>query len=718
MQFFLSLIVVALVSFTAARVDPGAAFDLVRSSVFFVTGGPAAASQAAPTTQPAASPEAAPRPTPPLSPPPPPPRVADEIDADDNVGGIAGDNIGTAANVADDDVLVARKPARAAAKPKPKAAAKPKPKAAAKPKPKAEPPRDPEPSTDPEQQPAEPKHEPAPQQGQVDNLQPQDPSESQPEDDDPQAAMVREMFGEGAKIVRGGGSEGEAQNKEEEEYKDPREAEKLARQAEMEKLAERQRERVERGAGKLDVDALGGGGPPVEAPPSSPPSSSSPPQKKRAGPGIKDPKKRRRAELELLRRIVYEDAMGVQSILDLGISPNFAGASPGEFDGEPKDAMLPPLVLAADMPRPMPAVLELLVEYGARLDQTDPRGHTALTIAAQDARTDHLDVVAWLIERGADLDHRAGDEQFTALHYASFEGNYRMAKALVRAGASLTVPDRGGRTVLHVAAGLKDPRFIELLLKSIRTKGTGGGGGTGGTGGTGGSGSKMSRDEVLEARDTYGRTVLDVTVREAPKRGAEDRIALIAAHYRDSGVSLDQRGADGGYALHLLAYELGAERARILLEHGASPLVRDVRGRTPAHIAVVRGDAECLAVLLNATLTAGRGMDALRIKDVDGRTPSDVAMVAPADGRLLRAMIDLGDTSIDKDHPALNPAPREPYGDEQGESKGGFGRLVVVVFLCFCCFFLCLSVLCMCFVCCANLGFCFLQNIFVIPKKI
>lgn len=56
-----------------------------------------------------------------------------------------------------------------------------------------------------------------------------------------------------------------------------------------------------------------------------------------------------------------------------------------------------------------------------------------------------------------------------------------------------------------------------------------------------------------------------------------------------------------------------------LLEHGAQSLCRDVRGRTPLHLAASRGHRELLGLMLAATLHADP-LDSLL--DYSGYTPA------------------------------------------------------------------------------------------------
>lgn len=53
----------------------------------------------------------------------------------------------------------------------------------------------------------------------------------------------------------------------------------------------------------------------------------------------------------------------------------------------------------------------------------------------------HHELVEWLLTRDANVNARSGDSKWTALHSASWEGDLRMAKILVAAGADLNARD-------------------------------------------------------------------------------------------------------------------------------------------------------------------------------------------------------------------------------------------------------------------------------------
>jgi ankyrin repeat protein len=79
----------------------------------------------------------------------------------------------------------------------------------------------------------------------------------------------------------------------------------------------------------------------------------------------------------------------------------------------------------------------------------------------------HPDVVVLLVERGADVDAVARNEQVrtTALQAAAASGDNESARLLVEAGADVNVAQPGGFTALHAAAANGNEELVALLLE-------------------------------------------------------------------------------------------------------------------------------------------------------------------------------------------------------------------------------------------------------------
>lgn len=106
----------------------------------------------------------------------------------------------------------------------------------------------------------------------------------------------------------------------------------------------------------------------------------------------------------------------------------------------------------------------LLLEYGALLN-----GSGALVLAAEAGR---LDLVKFLLERGADIDEigledhaddRETAEMGSALHKAVTEGHVDVVTFLLDHGANINLQDYRGRTPLKRAEERGDETWIRLL---------------------------------------------------------------------------------------------------------------------------------------------------------------------------------------------------------------------------------------------------------------
>jgi ankyrin repeat protein len=103
-------------------------------------------------------------------------------------------------------------------------------------------------------------------------------------------------------------------------------------------------------------------------------------------------------------------------------------------------------------------VAELLLTQGAQLDAS-----RLLLKGAAMGVTDR-DTVRFLIERGADTEHRnaAGD---TPLLIAIRQDNHRLATHLVNQGADVNVQTADGQSALNLARELRLPELISLLQR-------------------------------------------------------------------------------------------------------------------------------------------------------------------------------------------------------------------------------------------------------------
>jgi len=92
-------------------------------------------------------------------------------------------------------------------------------------------------------------------------------------------------------------------------------------------------------------------------------------------------------------------------------------------------------------------MMALFVEHGADVRRVNRHGEQPLQLAAWGG---HLEAVQWLLERGAPLDRQGN--QWSALHYAVFNGHGKVARDLMSRGANINARAPNGATPLMMAA--------------------------------------------------------------------------------------------------------------------------------------------------------------------------------------------------------------------------------------------------------------------------
>jgi ankyrin repeat protein len=146
-----------------------------------------------------------------------------------------------------------------------------------------------------------------------------------------------------------------------------------------------------------------------------------------------------------------------------------------------------PLQIAAEKGRIV--MVKTLLKHGAEINSPSAKGETALDLAVLNGRTEiaellikqdaamdasallvkgarrgltDRDSVRFLIERGADTEHRDADGD-TALLIAIRQDNHRLASHLVNQGADVNATMRDGTSALALARSLKLDELISLL---------------------------------------------------------------------------------------------------------------------------------------------------------------------------------------------------------------------------------------------------------------
>jgi uncharacterized protein len=80
------------------------------------------------------------------------------------------------------------------------------------------------------------------------------------------------------------------------------------------------------------------------------------------------------------------------------------------------------------------------------------------------ASHNQLEIVKYLIKKGADLNYAHPVEKTTALHLAAYAGFKDVVKALADGGADINKKMKGGMSIVHVVRENNSPEMADYLL--------------------------------------------------------------------------------------------------------------------------------------------------------------------------------------------------------------------------------------------------------------
>jgi len=242
------------------------------------------------------------------------------------------------------------------------------------------------------------------------------------------------------------------------------------------------------------------------------------------------------------------------------------------------------------------AVRALLEQNSALAHTVTRQGATPLHMAVAEG---HWAVAEVLLEAAPDLLEKGDDRGLSALNLAALCGRTEMITRLLERGAKLATGDNENSRPLHNAAARGHLEAVRLLI---------------------------DRGADATFQDDNGTTPLHF----AASSGVNEMVRLLLSNGADPNARNLTRGMT---PLHWAAGADRIETVKLLLSRDADPDVRDLEGRTPLSLALVRGLSRTARWLIE------NGAD-IDIADQHGETPLLIAL--HTDEAIARLLVEAG----------------------------------------------------------------------------
>lgn len=234
-------------------------------------------------------------------------------------------------------------------------------------------------------------------------------------------------------------------------------------------------------------------------------------------------------------------------------------------------------------------VIRGFLEKGVDANAQDGRGDTVLHLVAR-RRRDAAHVIELLMEFGARV-RLVNMEGRNVLHEAASNNSVKLVAFLREKGCSVGDMDYEGNTALHLAAAGRSDDVVQYLLELEEVQ--------------------------VQATNLDGMTALEkalsgnTRVRRAGRNCRPNSQNSISVHVgiNDTvllrlllkvGVDVNAKDRDGRTALHAAILENDKKSLQILLDHGADVNIENRNGHTPAKLAAMRGKYDLVSVLVKA----------------------------------------------------------------------------------------------------------------------
>ncbi|XP_077288006.1 uncharacterized protein LOC143912590 [Arctopsyche grandis] len=258
-------------------------------------------------------------------------------------------------------------------------------------------------------------------------------------------------------------------------------------------------------------------------------------------------------------------------------------------------------------------VLQLLIDHGCNVNETNAGGWTALHYAVNNG---DLDTASVLINNNADVNLRTVFGRNSALHIAATKGYDNIVAALLSANAKVKLKNGTRRTPLHVAVEENHLNIVRLLLQAgSNPKGT----------------DKFGKTPLISAIENNAPQIVnelllaDVSISsdelfyQVVENGQEEILQVLINYIPN----INSMNADGD-ALIILASRNGyVGIVSALLDKGSDVDIVDRRGWNSLHNAAHYGHREVVNKLLQSELnqdclTTDNGNSALHLAILEG----------------------------------------------------------------------------------------------------
>ncbi|XP_077959262.1 ankyrin-1-like isoform X39 [Gasterosteus aculeatus] len=301
--------------------------------------------------------------------------------------------------------------------------------------------------------------------------------------------------------------------------------------------------------------------------------------------------------------------------------------------------------------------LEKALDYlknGVDINICNQNGLNALHLASKEG---HVEVVAELIKRGANVDASTKQKGNTALHIASLAGQTDVVKELVTHNANVNAQSQNGFTPLYMAAQENHMDVVQFLLdhgssQSIATE----------DGFTPlAVALQQGHDQVVSLlleNDTKGKVRLPALHIAARKDDTKAAALLLQSDHNadvESKMMVNRTTESGFTPLHIAAHYGNINVATLLLNRGAAVDFKARNDITPLHVASKRGNGNMVRLLLER----GAKIDA---RTKDGLTPLHCGARSGHE-QVLEMLLDRGAPILSKTKNGLSPLHMATQGD-------------------------------------------------------